>query len=147
MGSACGCASPTNFNFWTSWPFFTQPYYSTREHSSSMVFIFLHSVIAWGMHKIVRWKWHWHPVLRVLKWCMVINLLKVRNFLCNINQQNAHCSCMKDRIFDIQFMCAFCVLFLFFFISSVSLRNECNLNFSFAVIINLQLCHFCLNAY
>ena len=24
------------------------------------------------------------------------------------------CSCMKDRIFDFQFTCAFCVLFSFF---------------------------------
>ena len=37
----------------------------------------------------------------------------------------------------------FVFYFHFFFISSVSLRNECNLDFSFAVIINLQLCHFC----
>ena len=50
---------------------------------------------------------------------------------------------MKDRIFDIQSMFGFFfVFFLIFFLSSVSLRNECNLDFSFAVIINLQLCYF-----
>ena len=44
------------------------------------------------------------------------------------------------------YVCLLCFIFIFL-MSSVSLRNECNLEFSFSVIINLQLCHFCLNAY
>ena len=45
-----------------------------------------------------------------------------------------YCSCMKDRIFDIQFMCAFCVLFLFFSLYQVF---HCAMNVTW--IFHLQL--------
>ena len=57
------------------------------------------------------------------------------------------CSCMKDRIFDIQLMCAFCVLFHFTLYQVFHCAMNVTWNLSFAVIINLQLCYFCLNAY